>query len=461
MNKREQKKLIIWFLSVVVMISAISLSKISVYAETNQKVTVKFKLTLGQTEARDMLNMVNEFRIGTDAWYWNTDDTTKTECIGLNALEYDYNLEKIATQRAMEIAVSYAHIRPNGENCFSLFDSEYGYKGENIAVGYQTAEDVFEGWQETDEKYSGQGHRRNMLSSNFKAIGIGHVYYNGYHYWVQELGDKNLQPQKTEAVDTEVMASVEIMASDIVDSSILAKPENVSVKIGENVDIPVIQAKIKNAKTWLNREIPVFIDADWSVQNTDYAEISGKSILGKAMGTTELIAIIPSLEKNIIVPLTIKSFHVSNITLDKNEVSLLVGETMELKATIESEDELNKNIIWSSSNEDIATISKEGIITALASGNVIITAITEDGGKEASCKVTVKENERKLGDVDNSGDIDVNDALIILKISASLITPTQAQEKIADVNGDNTIDSADALLVLKYAAGLITGFSNS
>lgn len=67
MNKREQKKLIIWFLSVVVMISVISLSKISVYAETNQKVTVKFKLTLGQTEARKMLNMVNEFRIGTDA----------------------------------------------------------------------------------------------------------------------------------------------------------------------------------------------------------------------------------------------------------------------------------------------------------------------------------------------------------------------------------------------------------
>lgn len=361
------------------------------------------------------------------------------------------------------MAVSYAHTRPNGEDCFSLFDSEYGYIGENIAAGYQTAEAVFKGWQETNEKYSGQGHRRNMLNSNFKAIGIGHVYYNGYHYWVQEFGDKNLQPQKTEAVDTEVMASIKIMGSDIINSSILAKPENVSVKIGENVDIPVIQAKIRNAQMWpKDKEIPVFIDADWSVQNTDYAEISGKSILGKAIGTTELIAVIPSLEKSIAVPLTIKSFHVSNITLDKNEVSLLVGETMELKATIEPEDALNKNIIWSSSNEDIVTISKEGIITALASGNVVITAITEDGGKEVSCKVTVKEkeNEEKLGDVDNSGDIDVNDALIILKISASLITPTQAQEKIADVNGDNTIDSADALLVLKYAAGLITGFSN-
>lgn len=67
-----------------------------------------------------------------------------------------------------------------------------------------------------------------------------------------------------------------------------------------------------------------------------------------------------------------------------------------------------------------------------------------------------KEESKGKGDVDNSGKVDVNDALIVLKIAASLITPTEEQRRAADVNGDGKVDSGDALLILKYAAGLIT-----
>ncbi len=67
-----------------------------------------------------------------------------------------------------------------------------------------------------------------------------------------------------------------------------------------------------------------------------------------------------------------------------------------------------------------------------------------------------KEENKGKGDVDSSGKVDVNDALIVLKIAASLITPTEEQRKAADVSGDGEVDSGDALLILKYAAGLIT-----
>lgn len=150
--------------------------------------------------------------------------------------------------------------------------------------------------------------------------------------------------------------------------------------------------------------------------------------------------------------------NIVNITLNKNEVSLIVGDTMELVANIEPEDVFNKNIIWSSSDETVATVSEQGEITALKEGYVIITATAEDSGKKASCKVIIeqKESQGKLGDVNNDGDIDVNDALVVLKIAASLITPTEEQRKAADVSGDGKVDSGDALLILKYAAGLIT-----
>ena len=149
-----------------------------------------------------MLSMINSFRTGSEAWYWDESNSQKIYQNGLSKLEYDYNLEAIAMQRAAEIAVSFSHTRPDGTSCFTAFSgSGNTYYGENIAMGYTSASSVFEAWQETNEKYSGQGHRRNMLNENFTQIGIGHCYVDGYHYWVQEFGNKASGVAKTPAED--------------------------------------------------------------------------------------------------------------------------------------------------------------------------------------------------------------------------------------------------------------------
>ena len=149
------------------------------------------KPTYGQTEARQMLESINELRKPGNAWYWNETDTAKVKPTDLKALVYDYTLEQIAMQRAAEIAVDFSHTRPDGTMCYSAVD-EYGYVywacGENIAVGQTTAAEVFEDWCETDDPYAYQGHRRNMLSADFTGVGIGHAVLNGRHYWVQEFG---------------------------------------------------------------------------------------------------------------------------------------------------------------------------------------------------------------------------------------------------------------------------------
>ena len=206
----------------------------------------------------------------------------------------------------------------------------------------------------------------------------------------------------------------------------------------------------------------VFLDGDGNLDGEIHSIYASLSDCEPIVFGNSLIWYVTGFNKKqspVFYKLPLDRTLVTDVTLDKNALSLEVGDTMELTATINPLDAYNQNIIWSSSNKKVATVLN-GKITAVGIGSAIITATTKDGDKQAFCEVTVIEKE-KLGDVDNSGDIDVNDALIILKISASLITPTQAQEKTADVNGDNTIDSADALLVLKYAAGLITGFSNS
>lgn len=90
-----------------------------------------------------------------------------------------------------------------------------------------------------------------------------------------------------------------------------------------------------------------------------------------------------------IKPLT-ENVLVSSITLSQKEANMKATETLPLSATVGSENAVNKSLIWKSSNEAIATVSEEGVITANAVGNATITAIAADGsGVKASCDITV------------------------------------------------------------------------
>lgn len=82
------------------------------------------------------------------------------------------------------------------------------------------------------------------------------------------------------------------------------------------------------------------------------------------------------------------SKKVTSIELDKKELSIIAGEEANLKVTINPSYAENKNITWESSDKTIATI-KDGVVTAKKVGVAEIKAISEDGNKEAICKVTV------------------------------------------------------------------------
>ncbi|MCI9087492.1 MAG: Ig domain-containing protein, partial [Clostridia bacterium] len=76
--------------------------------------------------------------------------------------------------------------------------------------------------------------------------------------------------------------------------------------------------------------------------------------------------------------------------LDKTKATVIIGKTLTLTATIKPDDATNKTIKWTSSNENIATVSGTGIVTGKADGTAIITAAATDGsGVETTCNVTV------------------------------------------------------------------------
>ena len=86
----------------------------------------------------------------------------------------------------------------------------------------------------------------------------------------------------------------------------------------------------------------------------------------------------------------IKKQYVEEITLNKTTTTLEIGKQETLIATIKPDNASNKNIIWKSNDDSIATVS-EGRITAKSTGTTIITAIAQDGsGVTASCNITVE-----------------------------------------------------------------------
>lgn len=104
---------------------------------------------------------------------------------GLHKLEVMPELVKAAQIRSDELVEFYSHDRPDGTSCFSVL-GEQGldmncWCGENIAAGQRTPEQVFESWMNSS------GHRANILSENYKYIGVGCTMSDsGYGiYWAQ------------------------------------------------------------------------------------------------------------------------------------------------------------------------------------------------------------------------------------------------------------------------------------
>ena len=288
--KRKRNLYHLWICFAMLLFLAVPFNVKAATATTPVSISVQY----GQTEARTILNMINEMRTSsTDAWYWKQDDTTKTYCTNLQPLQYDYDLEKTAMQRAAEIAIIYSHTRPNNKDTFSAFYENsvyYTYAGENIAAGYGTADSVNDGWREDNELYAGQGHRRNMLNSKFNCVGIGHVYYNGFHYWVENFAYRDkVNTTPVSADNTETTLTIPVATSKISNFNITFDKDEYSLKTGESTSISVSDPAISVFGHWGSRFVFVTDTPDLTIADSTVATLSG-TITGISEGDTTISA---------------------------------------------------------------------------------------------------------------------------------------------------------------------------
>ncbi|HOK98599.1 MAG TPA: glycoside hydrolase family 9 protein, partial [Bacteroidales bacterium] len=88
-------------------------------------------------------------------------------------------------------------------------------------------------------------------------------------------------------------------------------------------------------------------------------------------------------------PVPGQTVPVTGVTVSPTTLSLTVGQTATLTATVSPANATNKSVSWSSSNTSVATVSSSGVVTAVAAGSATITVTTVDGAKTATCAVTI------------------------------------------------------------------------
>lgn len=83
------------------------------------------------------------------------------------------------------------------------------------------------------------------------------------------------------------------------------------------------------------------------------------------------------------------TINVTDIILNKVSISLTPGKTEYLIATVSPKNATNKNLTWSSDNNSVATVDKNGKVTSINAGTTVVTVTTDDGSLKTSCTIIV------------------------------------------------------------------------
>ena len=164
-------------------------------------------------------------------------------------------------------------------------------------------------------------------------------------------------------------------------SSVAVTPSRIEIIEGESA---VLSASV-SPEAASDRAV-AWSSSDRSVATVDKAG----TVHGLRPGTATVTATAEGKSGTCAVTVKAKAVNVTEVTLDRAELTLTEGETETLTATVRPDNADNRKVTWSSDKTDVATVDGDGRVTAVKAGVATVTVTTEDGGKTASCKVTVK-----------------------------------------------------------------------
>ncbi len=183
-------------------------------------------------------------------------------------------------------------------------------------------------------------------------------------------------------------ASCTVVVNPILVESVTLNIESASLGVGETVQlIATVHPENATNKSYF-----------WKSMDETIATVDDNGLVtAVSVGETSILARTNSASASGAVleawfSLTVHPKVAKSITIDQENVSLNIGETVKLTATVLPDDSPDKSVSWTSSVPGIASVDENGLVTAISEGEATITAITNDGSElTASCTISVKE----------------------------------------------------------------------
>ena len=383
-----------------------------------------------QTNARNMLQSINEFRTS-DTWWYNYENE-KEDISGLSALTYDYGLEQIAMQRLAELIFRKHkfHYRPDATSFKTAFGNFDGSINENFRYldSDVSNQDILNGLKEVGYMADPESNRRNMLDSKWTHTGIAYAKFNNHTYFVQEFSDKPLSQTETTALNDAKQYSVRVYKPLISTDNyayeneyVVIPPqettnENQDPENGnnsseennnnpqeENSNPPSDKTPLSDENTVSNNIVkssyktkidvssmfstPGAVKTKYKSSNKKAAKVNKNGIVtgGKKAGAATITKLVKYNKKGsweTAGSITIQNYY-PKLPKKKN---VSVGSTISMNSLISGMEE--DPIKWESSKPSVVTISENGMAVALMKGSAKLTPVFSSG--KAKVKTTIK-----------------------------------------------------------------------
>ena len=210
--------------------------------------------------------------------------------------------------------------------------------------------------------------------------------------WSWTVGDDSIATVDDNGIITGIKGGDTIVVVSSADGKMTAKcPVTVSQPLmAIRMDDIDLQTNGQSSATVNYTLVPADTTEDnvtLSVDDESIARLDGNRIIAVNNGETKITATCGIVKTSAKVTVTTK---VEQITLNKTEGVLTVGNSVTVTATVTPDNATNTTVNWTSSDEKVATVDSNGKVTAVAAGNATITATSEsDGDVSADYALTV------------------------------------------------------------------------
>lgn len=226
---------------------------------------------------------------------------------------------------------------------------------------------------------SNGGHKDNK---NASGLGFYHYHCGGYP---AHLHDGGVCPYTTSAP---VTTSAQTTTTPKTTTPSKVNPTKVEIDV---TDLQMLIGESKVLTATVSPSNAADKSVTWTSSNKEIVMVDSEGeivalVIGEAVVTAKT-----SNGKEAVVKVTVKPIPVTEIKVSESEINLKVDESATLTATVLPEEATNKEVEWTSENEEVVTV-ENGVITAIAQGSAKVICSSKDGIK-AEVNIVVEEPE--------------------------------------------------------------------